>query len=258
MVKILIVDDEADIVENLYTLLKSAYPDHEFIKTSLSRQAREILRTDVVDILLTDIKMPKLDGFELSEIAKKSNPLCHVIFLTGYSDFDYAYRALKSGCDDFILKNNADDEIIKSMEECIQRIDAENRLRDRQFENQAPARPVISEGRQYVDGVDFVKKYIAEHIDSDVSLNRLARAVYLNPSYLSRLFKTTTGSTITDYLSTVRIEAAKQLLTDSEKKIQDISLAVGIDSPIYFSRFFKKATGYTPQEWRSRFYGNID
>lgn len=255
MVKILIVDDETDIVESLYSVLKGAYPEQEFMKTSLSRQAREILRTDVVDILLTDIKMPLLDGFELSAIAKRSNPDCHVIFLTGYCDFDYAYRALKTGCDDFILKNNADEEIIKSMQACIRRIDGENRARDLQFEGVPPPSPVISEGRQYMDVVDFVKNFITEHIGSDVSLNRLARAVYLNPTYLSRLFKSSTGSTITEYLSAMRVETAKKLLTETEKKVQDIALAVGIDSPIYFSRFFKKSTGYTPQEWRARFYG---
>ena len=252
MVKILIVDDEVEVVENIYSMLKKGYPGQEFLRTTLSRQAQEILRTDIIDILLTDIKMPNLDGFQLSDIAKKSNPACHVIFLTGYSDFDYAYKALKTGCDDFILKNNAEAEITKALADCIDRIDKEKRKQDMLFESQTNQ----ATNSQYLDGVKFVQKYIAEHIDSDVSLNRLARIVYLNPTYLSRLFKSTTGCTITEYLLAVRIEKARQLLTETEKKVQDISLAVGIDSPVYFSRLFKKSTGYTPQEYRSMHYGN--
>lgn len=250
MVKILIVDDEEEILQNIYSILKKAYPNQEFIKTAISRQAREILRTDVVDILLTDIKMPGFDGFQLSEIAKRSNPDCHVIFLTGYSDFDYAYRAIKTGCDDFILKTNAEEEIAKSMAECIERIDKEKSLKEKIFDIQEDV-----QGPQMQDGVEFVKKYISENVDKDVSLNRLAKMVFLNPTYLSRLFKNATGGTITDYLLIVRIEKAKQLLTDSDKKVQEISAAVGIDSPVYFSRIFKKSTGYTPQEFRALHYG---
>lgn len=252
MVKILIVDDEEEIVESIYSILKKAYPRQEFLKTTLGRQAREILRTDIVDILLTDIKMPNYDGFQLSETAKQSNPACHVIFLTGYSDFDYAYRALKTGCDDFILKNNAEQEIIKSLAGCIERIDREKHRQDMLFDSQTTQ---VTNSR-YLDGVKFVQEYIAEHIDSDMSLNRLARMVYLNPTYLSRLFKSTTGCTITEYLLVVRIEKAKLLLMETEKKVQDISLAVGIDSPVYFSRIFKKSTGQTPQEFRAMYYGN--
>ena len=98
MIKIMIVDDEEEILNSIFRFLSEKLPQYEYIKTTSSRQAREILKTDMIDILLTDIKMPHWDGFELSSVAKETNPDCHVIFLTGYSDFDFAYQAIKAKC----------------------------------------------------------------------------------------------------------------------------------------------------------------
>lgn len=248
--KLLIVDDEEEIVDSIYHILKSNLPQYEYIKTSLSRQAREILRTDIIDILLTDIKMPNWNGFELAETAKKTNPNCRVLLLTGYNDFDYAYQAIKTKCDDFILKNNLDEEIINAVKKCAAGVEAERAHAEEELDKLA--RP---QG-EYRDNIEFVKQYIQDHIDRDVSLNKLSQAVYLNPTYLSRLFKNVTGTTITEYLLQVRVETAKKLLLKPGKKVQDVALAVGIDSPIYFARIFKKSTGYTPQEYRSLFYGS--
>jgi len=100
------------------------------------------------------------------------------------------------------------------------------------------------------DSVDHVKQYIKDHLCEDLSLVRLAEISYFNPSYLSRLFKQTTGQKLTDYISLLRIDRAKVLLTDYNKKISDISQSLGYESQHYFSRFFKKYMGLTPQEYR--------
>lgn len=116
MIKIMIVDDEEEILNSIFRFLSEKLPQYEYIKTTSSRQAREILKTDMIDILLTDIKMPHWDGFELSSVAKETNPDCHVIFLTGYSDFDFAYQAIKAKCDDFCLKNDLNEEVIHAIQ----------------------------------------------------------------------------------------------------------------------------------------------
>jgi two-component system response regulator YesN len=99
------------------------------------------------------------------------------------------------------------------------------------------------------DSVDRVKQYIREHLGEDLSLVRLAEISYFNPSYLSRLFKQATGQNLTDYIAALRIERAKAMLS-GHGRISDISLAIGFESQHYFSRFFKKFTGFTPQEFR--------
>lgn len=249
MVKILIVDDEPEILDSIYWTLKNGLPQYEYLKTAMSRQAREILRTDIIDILLTDIKMPNWNGFELAEIAKKMNSKCRVLLLTGYNDFDYAYQAIKTKCDDFILKYNLDEEIVGAVKKYASIIEQERNLSEKE------KLPMPPKDKDSQNTIEFIKNYIHEHIDSDLSLNTLSQAVYLNPAYFSRLFKNVTGITLTEYLLQARIEAAQKLLLKPGKKIQDVALAVGIDSPTYFARIFKKATGYTPQEYRSFFYG---
>ncbi|MFD0670885.1 helix-turn-helix domain-containing protein [Cohnella sp. GCM10027633] len=97
-----------------------------------------------------------------------------------------------------------------------------------------------------------LKSYIADHLDQDLSLGRLSDIVYLNPSYLSRLFKQQTGVGISDYTTEMRMLKAQDLLSRSALKIHEIAGKVGFDSANYFGRFFKKETGMTPQEYRDR------
>jgi two-component system response regulator YesN len=98
--------------------------------------------------------------------------------------------------------------------------------------------------------VMLVHEYIEMNLANDLSLNVLASHVYLTPFYLSRLFKAKTGTSISDYTTEARIDKARQLLAETGLKIHEIGLQIGFDSASYFSRFFKKATNMTPQEYR--------
>jgi len=102
------------------------------------------------------------------------------------------------------------------------------------------------------DPIMTVKKYIAEHLTGDVSLGRLGEQVYLNPFYLSRLFKKHTGISITDYIIHARIERAKELLRSTNRRVNDIALEVGFESASYFTRFFKRLIQMTPVEFREK------
>ncbi len=102
------------------------------------------------------------------------------------------------------------------------------------------------------DPIVAVKKYIAEHLTGDVSLGRLGEQVYLNPFYLSRLFKKNTGISITDYIIHARIEKAKELLRSTNRRVNDIALEVGFESASYFTRFFKRSIKMTPVEYREK------
>ncbi|NBD24993.1 response regulator [Paenibacillus glycinis] len=98
--------------------------------------------------------------------------------------------------------------------------------------------------------VEQLHRYVEEHIEGDLSLNRLAEHVYLTPFYLSRLYKQKTGHTISDHITRTRIERAKRLLGESTLKIHEVGMRIGYDSASYFTRFFKKTTLLTPQEYR--------
>ncbi|GFN33041.1 helix-turn-helix domain-containing protein [Paenibacillus xylaniclasticus] len=106
------------------------------------------------------------------------------------------------------------------------------------------------ERNRAVEAIAKIRAYIEDHLNEDLSLVRLAGYIHFNPSYLSRLFKQESGVTLSEYIEGARIERAKQLLKRNDLKVQEIGYRVGYEASQSFTRFFKKATGLTPQEYR--------
>lgn len=98
--------------------------------------------------------------------------------------------------------------------------------------------------------VDFIKKYVMEHLNEDLSLVRLAEQVYLNPSYLSRLYKQVTNTNLSEFIDSARIDKAKELLKRDKVKINEVAKAVGYETAASFTRFFRKILGCSPQEYQ--------
>ncbi len=104
--------------------------------------------------------------------------------------------------------------------------------------------------KRAIDTIAKIKAYINEHLEADLSLSRLADMIFLNPSYLSCLFKRISGEKISDYIAESKIKKAKALLENPDLKIQDVASAVGYGAATNFARFFKKHLGQSPQEFR--------
>ncbi len=97
--------------------------------------------------------------------------------------------------------------------------------------------------------IALIHRFIEGHLNEDLSLVRLAELVYLNPSYLSRFYKLSTGTNLSHYIDSTRIEKAKQLLRNENYKIYEVARDVGYETPASFTRFFKKIVGISPQEY---------
>jgi two-component system response regulator YesN len=104
--------------------------------------------------------------------------------------------------------------------------------------------------------IDRICQYIEEHLSEDLSLVRLAEIHYFNPSYLSRFFKQERGINLSEYIDTCRARQAKDLLRDGDLKVREVAVAVGYEAAHSFTRFFKKVTGMTPQEYRDTLSAN--
>lgn len=104
--------------------------------------------------------------------------------------------------------------------------------------------------KQHMELAAKAMEYIRGHYHQDLSIKDIAASVYLSPGYLSTIFKSETGLTVMDYLTRIRMEAAKELLHNGEIKISDIAQAIGYNNPQSFIRFFKKAYQMTPMEYR--------
>ncbi len=100
--------------------------------------------------------------------------------------------------------------------------------------------------------VHKVNSYILEHLDEDLSIPKLGEIVGLHPSYLSRIYKKVTNQSPGQYITALRLNMAKELLRDPAMKIQTVAEKSGLNTASYFTHFFKKHTGMTPQEYRSK------
>lgn len=100
--------------------------------------------------------------------------------------------------------------------------------------------------------VHKVNSYILEHLEEDLSIPKLGEIVGLHPSYLSRIYKKVTNQSPGQYITALRLNMAKELLRDPAMKIQTVAEKSGLNTASYFTHFFKKHTGMTPQEYRSK------
>ncbi|MFX3632558.1 MAG: response regulator [Candidatus Pristimantibacillus sp.] len=444
MYRLLIVDDEPVIVNGLVQLFQEN-PDFELdiCKAYSSSEALEIAKKTKLDILISDIRMPQKNGLQLVDEVVYYWPSCRVIFLTGYSEFDYVYEALRKNVENYILKTEGIDPIFQAVKEAIHKLEQENRLKLQQekvqkhfqiaepylkkelmeamlsgealtsllthplyaevdfgiavdrpaffvmgrvdrlevhqlkvlqsvqriFDNHLPV-SIVSEKAvfdgsvlvwllqpdedllarfrddhpetemnwhgiaSYMKGileliqneceevldtsvsfgisgnvmgkwdiihlqveavralierrvvlgqkmviVDFEKstgyesalnisgdmkqdeckkllieqihQFVHEHLSSDVSLTAIADEMHFNPSYLSRYYKQITGHNLLEYIQSTKLNVTIDLMMTTNLKLNEIAIRAGFDSPSYFTTFFKKMTGLSPQEYRN-------
>ena len=130
MKQLLIVDDEHHIVNWLADLFEGLHLDLSIYTAYNGEDALQLLRNIKIDIVLLDIRMPGMNGIEVSENILADWPGCHIIFLTGYNQFDYIYYANKHKQIDYLLKTECDEEIIKAVTNAIEAIDNEQKQRE--------------------------------------------------------------------------------------------------------------------------------
>ena len=244
MYGLVIADDELIIRQGLMTIPWNECNIEVLGIASNGKEAYDMVREKRPDILLTDIRMPGMDGLSLIEAAKKHNPEIQAILLTGYEDFDYARDAIRLGAIGYILKPSDPEEIIESIER------AKKKLED------IHGRAIVSAKNRKVKNKIICKliDYIEKHYKEEISLLTAAEHVHMNHIYLSRLFKKETGETFLDYLTKFRLKKACILLTQNEYRIYEIASEVGINDSGYFSQVFRKYYGMTPSEYRNKLF----
>jgi YesN/AraC family two-component response regulator len=196
------------------------------------------------DLLITDIKMPVLGGLELVERIRRTNPDLRIVIVSGYSEFEYARRAIELGVDEYVLKPVD----VESLRETLRRV----RIRLEASVGQVEAEFGL-DGVQAgeADLVKAIGVYLQENYRQSYSLERLADAFGCKSAYLLRLYRKLTGSTPTQDLIRLRIEKAKRLLVGHPHlEVKQVAAAVGYEDPLYFSRLFKRETGLNPSAFK--------
>lgn len=355
MYKMLVVDDESWIRERLISTIDWAELGIEVIgEAEDGEEALNISKEKLPDIILTDIRMPCLDGLEFVKQLKESNIKSRVIVISGYSDFDYTQKAIRLGADDYILKPVVDEDLILAVQRCMDDIKAYNesqelleaalnnnnsflvntehlinnikvkdrqgaslslkflfnQIHDREKKYSANLKLIyinlvtlvfrsVFEGKENIENLSILKQnlmdmmeklkdedelqvllnnavqnvisvlekndggskrkivkkveeYIRINDNQLLSLNDVAQVMYLNASYLSKIFREETGETFTKYLMKLRVEKAIELMNDPTLKIYEIAQIVGYEDIQYFSKMFKSITGVSPIKYREK------
>ncbi len=210
------------------------------------------------DILITDIKMPFVDGLMLSEVVKKNLPDTKIMILSGYDEFEYARRAVSLGVTEYLLKPISPKKLLESIRKVRDKVIEERSQKEyvsKLIENAGGEGSAVMKktekkfrSRSLTAAVNFIDENFS---DEDISLNRVADYVGVSPNHLSSTFSKELGSTFIEYLTRCRIDRAKELLSNTDLRSSEVAYEVGYRDPHYFSAAFKKACGMTPKEYRN-------
>lgn len=237
--KVVIIDDEQIIVEGLKKVVKWADFNCEVVGTaSNSLKGAALIREIQPDILITDICMPGQDGLTMLAGLRSEFPDLQVTVLTGYRDFAYAQEAIRLGVTRFLLKPTRMAEINEALEAMTSRLQAEEKPQDEQNTG------------SFI--VNRAMAYMEEHYAEKITLQDVAERCYVSQWHLSKLLHKYADQSFYDILNRIRIDAAKDLMTDPKLKVGDIGLMVGYSDTAHFSRIFKKLVGCSANEYRNR------
>jgi len=230
---ILVVDDDPNTLEMQGRIVQAHSPANRVLKARNGREALAILQRDPVDLVLLDLMMPEMDGFEVLEAMRERDAARNipVIVVTGQTLTEADMERLNRGVAKVLAKG------LFGLEETLAHIDAAlARKRDLSGETQRLVRQAMA--------------YMHEHYADPLSRKEIAQHVGLSDDYLTSCFHKELGMTPVAYLNRYRVQQAKQLLTNTHRSITEIALDVGFSGSSYFSRIFRRETGMTPEAYR--------
>jgi two-component system, response regulator YesN len=243
-VRIAVVEDEIivrrGIVEGILELSDSIKVVGE---ASNGYDALELVDETSPHIVVTDIRMPVMDGIQLARELHFAYPATSVVIVSCYDEFAYARDALRYGVVDYLLKPVAKAELQKAIAKLI----VERRKRE------AEGLPALNHAAAMSPDAlaEIAQEYLKTNYARDVYLTELAGRLGYTPDYIGKVFKKAYGTTPIKYVTGLRIARAKELLLGSPSMdIGAVSEALGFANQFYFSRVFKNATGLYPSAYR--------
>ena len=242
---VIVAEDEPLIRANIVKKLADCCPQFEVVgQAADGQEALEAIGELSPDVLVTDIRMPVLDGLALIREVYYTYPDVKVLIASGYDDFSYAKSALSFGVKDYLLKPIEAAELRQTMSRLAVQLEAERE----KFEAEHPG---FAGSHAQDEVAALVKEYLRGHFAEEISLNDLAARFRLNQAYLARLFKRREGVAPIRYLRDLRVNHARRLLGEHpEMEIKQVGALCGYPDQGYFSRIFKQAVGVSPQEYR--------
>lgn len=245
LMKILIIDDEFYIVEDirLNTDWDKLGISEQFTAHSAQEAKNIVEQHPDINIVLTDIEMPKENGFDFIRWLheKRLNPV--ILLLTGHERFDYAHSAIELHVMDYLTKPLD----IVYLENILTKAVKESKRRSLYPE----LFQINPEELRQKPTIESIQDCVRQNLSSpDMNRQFISEAVHMNPDYISALFSKKTGESLTSFILKERLKAAKVMLSTTDFSLQEIGYRTGFSTPSYFQRQFKKSEGITPKQYR--------
>lgn len=244
MLKVLVVEDEELIRRGIVLAVDWAALDCVVVgEASNGAEALEAVERLNPTLIITDLKMPRMDGIEMLRRLRESGNRAYVIILTAYDSFEYAQSALRLGAVDYLLKPFHDGDLEQAVMNVQKRLAAEE-----ESEEQLVITLKKGDKSRYVlEAMDYIGEHYA---DPGIGVASIAAHLGISEGHLSHTFKKETDYTLLNYLTRYRIRKAMELLREGRLKVYEVAERVGYRDITHFSSTFKKVTGISPSEYQ--------
>ena len=276
MYRVLLVDDEQIERMALAKKIDRYYGDKVEIYHAVNgREAVAMCGEQKNDIVIMDISMPEMNGVMAAKYIRKMDDECSIIFLSAYDDFEYARNAIKVRALDYLLKPCDMNDLLAVMDTALQKLDKENAFNGNSisgkeqnketeicgsnYNNVRENRPKRTDNVRNSDEqttIKYLKEYVENNYIYDISMQEAAEEMGYSDAYFSKLFKQYFNQNFTAYLTEYRIKIAKELLSNTNHSIKDISRMVGYTDSNYFAKIFKRLVGEIPSKYRENLTEN--
>lgn len=245
---IVIAEDESLLLDNLINKIYNLNINFEVVgKAQTGIQAYNLINELNPDVVITDIKMPVMDGMQLIEKVYNKYPFTKFIIISGFSDFKYAQQAILFQVSEYLLKPIDELELKTALLRIKQSFESEQLSCSEIFNyNLAVKSPE--------EIAEVLKTYLINNYNKDISLNMIAKNMNYSSSYLTKLFQQQYDTTPIKFIISLRMCKAKHYLTHTSEllTIAEVGNIVGYQDQAYFSRIFKKYIGCSPSNYREQ------
>ncbi len=252
--RILIVEDNADMQQLIYDLLADSY------ECQIARHGAEAwdwmtndqIKPDDTDLIISDIMMPHMDGYELLQRIKQHSAWQKkpVVMLTARADNEDKLEALRLGVDDYLLKPFSADELSARIANLLSNYQERKSFQEKEkFTVEVAFEPTLSADQVWLETLETIAKDALEK-KLDITAAYLASQMAVSERQLLRRIKSLTGLSSKQYIQTVKLQKARHLLENKTyNTISEVAYACGFNTPTYFGKIFEKHFGKKPRAY---------
>lgn len=245
---ILVIEDSQDMREYIKVALE---PDYTVVEAQDGQEGLEKARNLIPDLIVSDIMMPNMDGYDMCKTLKKDRLTSHIpiILLTAKASEEHIIEGLETGADDYVTKPFSMTILSARIKNLI---DIRRQLQQNLGREMAlqPVKTTVSTiDREFLDELQGVLK---EHMsDPEFNVEQLCKKLYMGNTTLYRKINALCGQTPTEFIRTCRLKRAAELLRSGSGSVTEVAFEVGFSSRAYFTKCFKEKFHTLPSSYAS-------